>query len=94
MARRWEPCRERWAAIAYTLIERPNAAAPTFGNKGDLLERFQSARPSEFKNFLPDAWLKTKLSAQGGDPRHNPTMPIDHRPPHKRPGEIHVDNSS
>ncbi len=55
----------RWAAIAYTLIESAKrCGANVWEYMRDLLERFQSARPSEFKNFLPDAWLKTKLSAQ------------------------------
>jgi len=55
----------RWAAIAYTLIESAKrCGANVWEYMRDLLENFQSARPSEFKNFLPDAWLKTKLSAQ------------------------------
>lgn len=55
----------RWAAIAYTLIESAKkCGANVWEYMRDLLEHFQSARPSEFRKWLPDQWLKAKLSAQ------------------------------
>ncbi|CAG0952454.1 hypothetical protein PLCT2_00274 [Planctomycetaceae bacterium] len=55
----------RWAAIAYTLIESAKrCGANVWEYMRDLLERFQSARPSEFHKFLPDVWLKAKTTAQ------------------------------
>jgi hypothetical protein len=54
----------RWAAIAYTLIESAKkCGANVWEYMRDLLENFQSARPSEFHRWLPDNWLKAKLAA-------------------------------
>jgi len=54
----------RWAAIAYTLIESAKkCGANAWEYMRDLLENFQSARPSEFHKWLPDQWLKAKLAA-------------------------------
>jgi transposase len=51
----------RWAAIAYTLIESAKrCGANPWEYLRDVLECFQAARPSEFKNFLPDAWQKAR----------------------------------
>ena len=55
----------RWAAIAYTLIESAKkCGANVWEYMRDLLEHFQSARPSELRKWLHDQWLKAKLSAQ------------------------------
>ena len=55
----------RWAAIAYTLIESAKrCGANVWEYMRDLLENFQSARPSEFHKWLPDQWLKAKLAAE------------------------------
>ncbi len=54
----------RWAAIAYTLIESARrCGANVWEYMRDLLERFQSARPSEFHKWLPDRWLNARLAA-------------------------------
>jgi transposase len=54
----------RWAAIAYTLIESAKrCGANVWEYMRDLLENFQSARPSEFHKWLPEQWLKAKLEA-------------------------------
>ena len=55
----------RWAAITYTLIESAKkCGANVWEYMRDLLENFQSARPSEFHKWLPDNWLKAKTAAQ------------------------------
>jgi transposase len=56
----------RWAAIAYTLIESAKrCGANPWEYLRDLLQHFQSARPSEFHKLLPEAWQKAKTAAQG-----------------------------
>lgn len=62
----------RWAAIAYTLIESAKrCGANVWEYMRDLLENFQSARPSEFHKWLPDQWLKAKLAAGNPEAAHS-----------------------
>ncbi len=62
----------RWAAIAYTLIESAKrCGANVWEYMRDVLENFQSARPSEFHKWLPDQWLKAKLAAGNPEAAHS-----------------------